>query len=125
MWGHASGWSSGITPAFAQRATVAYTDTTAKTLFTLPEGAIIIGFFINVTAAFNDSGTDLLDIGTADTADQFVADFDASSLGMTLQPSADESALTAETAIQAVYTGQNSDASAGAATIVCLYIEPV
>lgn len=110
--------------AFCQRATLAYTDTTAKDLFTLPAGAIIIGITVNVTTAFDDSGTDLIDIGNADTADAYVADFDASSQGMTLSPSADESALSAATVVKGVYTGQNSDAAAGAATIACLYVVP-
>ncbi len=110
--------------AYAARATIAHTDTAAKDLFTLPAGAVIIGIMLNITAAFDDTGTDLLDIGTSDTADQFVADFDASSTGMTLQPPADESAMSAATVVQGVYTGANGNAAAGAATITCLYIIP-
>ena len=114
----------GDSPLFAQRATLAYTDVAAKDLFTLPAGAIIIGFTINVTTAFNDSGADVIDIGDGTTADQFVADFDVSSIGMTLEPSDDESALSAATTLQGVYTGANTDATAGTAAITVLYIEP-
>lgn len=107
---------------YAQRATLAYTDTTAKTLFTLPVGAILIAFIVNITMAFNDSGTDLIDIGDSTTADRFVADLDGASAGLTLKPSADETALAAATVVKGKFTGQNSNASAGAATITALYI---
>ncbi len=110
--------------AYAQCATLAYSDTTARELFTLPAGAIILGFVINVTTAFDDTGTDLVDLGDGDTADRFVADFDASSAGLTLQPSADEGALAADTVVQGVYAGGNGDAANGAATISCLYVVP-
>ncbi len=110
--------------AYVQRATLDFEDTTAKDLFTLPAGAQIIGFLVNVTTAFDDSGgSDLLDLGTAETADQFVADFDCGSTGLTLQASADEDALSAATVVQGVYT-PGTGAAAGAATISCLYLVP-
>lgn len=111
-------------PLYAQRATLAYTDTTAKDLFTLSSGAQIIGFVVNVTTAFNDSGTDLVDIGDGTTADRFVADLDVSSAGISLVASDDEAALSADTVVKGVYTGGNTDASAGAATITAVYIVP-
>ena len=106
----------------AQRNTLAYTDTTAKTLFTLPAGAVIVGFLINVSTLFNDSGTDLVDIGDGTTAERFVANYDVSSAGLAWQASADEAALVAETVVKGVYAGQNANANAGAMTITCLYI---
>ena len=111
-------------PLRAQRATLAYTDTTAKDLFTLPAGSILIGFTLNVSEAFDDTGTDLVDIGDGTTADRFVADHDASSAGMSLVASDDETALSADTVVKGTYTGQNSNASAGAATITALYLVP-
>jgi hypothetical protein len=108
----------------AQRATIAHTDTTAKDLFTLPAGAIIIAFVVNVTEAFDDSGSsDLLDIGDGTTADRFVADQDVGSAGLALVPSADDAALSAATVIQGLYT-PGTGATAGAATITALYIVP-
>jgi hypothetical protein len=111
-------------PLRAQRATLAYTDTTAKTLFTLPIGAIILAFIVNVTTVFNDSGTDLIDIGVDGTPERFVADIDGSSAGIVLKASADEAALGAATAVKGVFTGQNANANAGAMTITALYIVP-
>jgi hypothetical protein len=112
-------------PLFAQRATLAYTDTTAKDLFTLPSGAILIGFVVNVTTGFDDTGTDLVDIGVDGTADRFVADMDVSSTGISLVASDDEAALSADTVVQGIYAGGNTDAANGAATITAVYIVPV
>lgn len=111
-------------PLRALRATLTYTDTTAKDLFTLPSGAMLIGFTIHVSTAFDDSGSDLIDIGDGTTADRFVAGHDASSGGISLVASADEAALSAGTVVKGVYAGGNTDASAGAATITALYIVP-
>jgi hypothetical protein len=108
----------------AQRATLAYTDTTAKDLFTLPAGAVIIGFVFNVTTQFDDSGTDLIDIGDGTTPDRFVSDYDGETTGIALVASADEAALSAETVVKGLFTGQNSNAANGAMTITCLYIVP-
>jgi hypothetical protein len=108
----------------AQRATLAYTNTTAKDLFTLPAGAQIVGFVFNVTTQFDDTGTDQIDIGDSTTADRFVADYDAETTGMALVASADEAALSADTPVKGIYTGGNGNAANGAATITCLYIVP-
>src|SRR5262245_41996606 len=42
---------------YASTATVAYTDTSAKDLFTLPANAVVKQILVNVTTVFNDSGT--------------------------------------------------------------------
>lgn len=108
----------------AQRATLAYTDTTAKDLFTLPAGAVLIAFVVNVSTNFDDTGTDLVDLGDGTTADRFVADLDVSSAGAQLVASADEGALSADTLVKGIFTGQNANAQQGAATITALYIVP-
>lgn len=107
----------------AQRATLAHTDTAAKTLFTLPAGVVIVGFFVNVSTAFNDGASNVLDIGDETTADRFVADLDcgADGAGMNVVASADEAALAADTVVTGVYT-PGTGATAGAATIVCQYM---
>ena len=108
----------------AQRATIAYTDTTAKDLFTLPTGAVLVGFVVNVTEAFDDSGSsDLLDIGDGTTADRFVADQDVGSAGISLVASDDEAALSAETVVKGLYT-PGTGATAGTATLTALYLVP-
>jgi hypothetical protein len=108
----------------AQRATLAYTDTTAKNLFTLPVGAQIVGFVVNVTTEFNGDTSNVLAIGDDTTTDRFVADYDCGTgaAGMALAASADEAALSAATAVKGVYVPGGGTPSAGAATITCLYI---
>lgn len=56
--------------------TVARTDTAAKTLFTLPSGATIIGISISSPTASNAGTTATLNIGVSGTAGKFVSAFD-------------------------------------------------
>jgi hypothetical protein len=108
----------------AQRATLAYTNTTAKDLFTLPVGAQIFGFVVNVTTEFNGDTSNVLAIGDGTTADRFVAEYDCGTgaAGMALAASADEAALSAATVVKGMYVPGGGTPSAGAATITCLYI---
>jgi hypothetical protein len=108
----------------AQRATLAYTDTTAKALFTLPAGAQIVGFVVNVTTEFNGDTSNVIDIGDDTTVDRFVAEYDCGTgaAGIALAASADEAALSAATVVTGVYTPGGGTPSAGAATLTCLYI---
>jgi len=107
--------------------TVAYTDTTAKALFTLPRGAVIVSVAVNVETAFNDTGTDLLDIGISTDADKYAVNLDVSSAGQIVTGFvASEllqfgTPLTADVTVQATYTGSNADPSAGLAQIVFTY----
>lgn len=104
--------------------TVAYTDTTAKTLFTLPAGAVPVAVLVNVTAAFDDTGTDLLDIGITGDANYFADNLNVASAGQ-LVTGMDTAALYTQlavpTAVTATYTGQNGDAAAGTAVIGVWY----
>jgi hypothetical protein len=108
----------------AQHATLAYTDTTAKDLFTLPAGAQIVGFVVNVTTEFNGDTSNVLAIGDDTTVDRFVADYDCGTgaAGMALAASVDEAALSSATTIKGVYVPGGGTPSAGAATLTCLYI---
>jgi len=107
---------------FQSRATVSYTDTSAKTLFTIPAGADIIGIIVDVTTAFNDSGTDLLDIGTSSDGDYFKNDLDVSSVGQTMTGWSHLGDVgSSDITVTATYTGQNGDASAGQATVIFLW----
>lgn len=107
-------------------ATIAYTDTTAKSLFTLPQGAVVTGIVVDVTTAFNDGGTDLLDIGITGTGAYYVNDLSVASVG---QPAVTvvagrlfATALTEPTVVTATYIPGTPDASAGVATIAFRYI---
>lgn len=106
-------------------ASVAYTDTTAKTLFTLPAGAVIVGWLVNVSTAFNSSGTDLLDIGNSGTANAYANDLNVASAGQIntgFVVSALFTELTEEVTVTATFVQSVADATTGAATIAVLYI---
>lgn len=110
--------------------TIEYTDTTAKLLFTLPEGAVIVDFYCDVKTAFDDSGTDLLNVGTAGNPDAYVDDLAGGTAALTRMggaatlPRTDAmgAALTNDTPIYGVYAGQNANATAGVAVFVMFYI---
>lgn len=56
-------------------------DGTVKELFLLPKGARIVDIIVDVEAAFNDSGTDLLEVGTKGNPDAILDDVDLSFAG--------------------------------------------
>lgn len=107
--------------------TVAYTDTAAKALFTLPKGAVIVGWSVNVRTAFNSSGTDLLDIGNTGTGDAYCADLDVSSVATLRESTAAFveagmfTPLTDDTPITATFAQSVADASAGEADVCVFY----
>jgi hypothetical protein len=108
------------------RKTVLFSNTaTQLTVGTVPAGAVLLTPLSGavVTTAFNDSGTDFLDIGTSTTGDLFATDLDVSSLGF---KACDESVAGAlfsvDTVITATYTGQNGNATTGAAEVVIAFI---
>lgn len=103
---------------------VTFGDTTAKQLFALPKGAYVLDVRVQVETAFNDSGTDLLDIGTDSDADYFVNDADVSSAGYLAVTLLQAPKLTSLTGITATYTGQNSNASAGKALVYVVFGSP-
>lgn len=108
-------------------ATVAYTDTVGKALFTIPAGAYIFQWIINVTTAFNDSGTDILDLGVSGTTQKFAAAVDVSSTGLKTALVVAAQVGVIQSTAQAIlgqYTGQNANSSAGAAVIVCSFFVP-
>jgi hypothetical protein len=105
--------------------TMAYTDTTAKNLFSLPKGAIIVAWIVNITTAFNSSGTDLLDIGKTGTAAEFADDLDVSATGQIPNgyvPGKMFTPLTEDTQVIGTFVQSVADASAGAATVACIYM---
>src|ERR1051326_2294604 len=106
-------------------ASLAYTDTTAKALFTIPDTAVIVQWIINVTTAFNDSGTDQVNIGVSGTAAKFASALDVSTTGLKTSGVVLTQVGNAQSGAQAVlgiYAGQNSNASAGAMYIMVEYV---
>ena len=59
-----------------------FEDTTAKTLFTLPPGAVPLDWWIDVTTDFNAGTNNNIDIGAGADADYFAADLGIGTLGL-------------------------------------------
>lgn len=116
------------TYAMAKQITYASPGTTvALTIGTLPIGAMVTGGGAYVTTAFNDSGTDVIDIGTSGDADAFATLLDVSSVGYKVLDelaTTDDYSATLEVTVTATYTGQNANASTGVATIFVFYVMP-
>lgn len=107
--------------------TLIRTNTTAKALFTIPAGAVIVSWILNVTTAFNSDGTDLVNIGISGTANKFVSALDVSTTGL-LSVGVDASQIgsvqsTAQ-AVTGIYAAGGSAPSTGAMTIICQYYIP-
>jgi hypothetical protein len=113
--------------AFVLSNTLAYTNSTAKAMFTIPDGAYIVQWVVNVITAFNDSGTDLIDVGISGTTQKFVAALDVAATGLkTVNVVAAEIGIvqTPARAVIATYNGQNANASTGALVLMALCFIP-
>lgn len=94
--------------------------------FTLPAGTLIEGIHRKVTAVFDGSGTDLLQVGTVADPDRFVAtgDTDLTSLGDTRAAAAAADTppfqLAADQVLQFRYDDQNGDATTGSVDVTVL-----
>lgn len=108
-------------------ATLAYTDTVAKALFTVPAGAYVIDWVVNVLTLFNSDGTDLVDIGITGTAEKFAANIDVASTGLkTTGIVAAQIGIVQATdqPILGIYANGGSAASTGAMVIMCRFFIP-
>jgi len=116
---------------FCLQNTVAYTDTTNKTLGVIPANAKIVDVWVNVTTAFDDTGTDLLNVGsTSGDPDEWVDAASVAATGLVRAGSGATYPVDAFTigasnvTVYGKYVGQNSNAAAGAANVCILYILP-
>lgn len=83
---------------------------------TVPEikpGDLLLRAWVQVDVAFDDSGTDLVDVGWDGSVDGLAANLDVSSTGVVVG-SATAVKLPAAKVFQFQYDGQNSNATAGA-----------
>lgn len=111
-------------------AAVDYTMITATTLFTIPRGAVLIDYMVDISTAFDDSGTDLLTVGTVADPDRYVDDlaggvagrFRAGAGATTPVTNLWHTPFTEDTAIVFTYTGENTDATEGAGVVALFYI---
>lgn len=109
-------------------ASLAYTDAgTPKALFTIPDTAVIVQWIINVTTAFNSSGTDLVSIGVSGTAGKFALSVDVAATGLKTTGVVLTQVGNAQSGAQAVlgaYTQGVADATTGALFIIVQYVIP-
>lgn len=117
----------GVVQTLRKKITFADNGTTI-TVGKMPPYSIVTGGGVHIVTAFNDSGTDLLDIGfigaTTD-ADAYATQLTLAAVGFIVL---DELAATTnimgtvEHTVTCLYTGQNSNASAGEAWVIVNYV---
>lgn len=108
-------------------AKLTYKDTAAAKLFSLPKTAHLLEIYVVVKTAFNDSGTDVLDIGVATDTDKFVNDLDVSSAGVletTLLAYGPLAGAGPQIEVVGQFIGQNGNATAGEAYVYAVYTSP-
>jgi hypothetical protein len=102
----------------------AATDTTVV----IPANSQIVSVDVNVETAFNDTGADILEVGSSADTDLYVNDTDISAAGSIAMGTA---ALCAnwkdigstDIVVGYIYNGANNDATAGAATVTINYLQ--
>jgi hypothetical protein len=97
----------------------------------LPPYASVVSGGVHIVTAFNDSGTDLLDVGLASTygvtenTDAFATDLDLSAVGFIALDELGATTNIMQTTparVVATYTGSNNNASAGVAYVVVGFV---
>lgn len=103
--------------------TLAADDGTSEGVIQVPEGATVIGGFINVKTAFDSTTSDALDIGDGDDIDRYTATpIDLQSTGVTALDITGYQ-YTSQDDIDVQWTaGSTGTATAGEAEIVVQYV---
>ena len=94
----------------------------------IPANSQIVSVDVNVETAFNDSGADVLEVGSSADTDLYVNDTDISAIGSIAMGTAALCANwkdigSSDIRVGYIYNGANNDASAGAATVVINYLQ--
>jgi len=102
--------------------------TATDTSVVIPANSQIVRIDVNVETAFNDSGTDILEVGSSADTDLYVNDVAISAVGKIALGTAALCANwkdigTSDIKIGYIYNGANNDASAGAATVTISYLQ--
>ncbi len=106
------------------QAVVTYQDTTPRSLFSLPSGAIPLYAVVQTEVAFNDSGTDVLNLGIDQDDDYLAAGVSLASVGGQMVVFNQSPDLSRQVGVIAKYIGQNGDASAGRAVVNLIFATP-
>jgi hypothetical protein len=109
--------------------TIAYTDSSAVTIGTIPANAQIVDINIDVTTAFNAATTNTIAVGKSGSAAAYAAATGVGSAGRasvasTGVYSAWADVGSAEVAVTATYAQTGTAASAGAARVTIVYRSP-
>ena len=110
--------------SFAYSTEGSATDTTVV----IPANSQIVSIEVNVETAFNDSGNDLLEVGSSADTDLYINDVSIAAIGKIALGTAALCANwkdigTSDIKIGYIYNGANNDASAGAATVTISYLQ--
>ena len=102
--------------------------TATDTTVVIPANSQIVRIDVNVETAFNDSGNDLLEVGSSADTDLYVNDVSIAAIGKIALGTAALCAnwkdiRTSDIRIGYIYNGANNDASAGAATVTISYLQ--
>ncbi len=102
--------------------------TATDTNVVIPANSQIVSVDVNVETAFNDSGADILEVGSSADTDLYVNDTDISAVGSIAMGTAALCANwkdigTSDIRVGYIYNGANNDASAGAATVTINYLQ--
>ena len=114
----------------SQSFSFAYTTegTATDTNVVIPANSQIVSIDVNVETAFNDSGADILELGSSADTDLYVNDVSIAAVGPAALGTAGLCANwkdigTSDIRIGYIYNGANNDASAGAATVTINYLQ--
>ncbi len=110
--------------SFAYSTEGSATDTTVV----IPANSQIVSVDVNVETAFNDSGSDLLEVGSSADTDLYINDVSIAAIGKIALGTAALCANwkdigTSDIKVGYIYNGANNDASAGAATVTINYLQ--
>ena len=102
--------------------------TATDTTVVIPANSQIVSIDVNVEIAFNDSGSDLLEVGSSADTDLYVNDTVIAAIGSIAMGTAALCANwkdigTSDIVVGYIYNGANNDASAGAATVTINYLQ--
>ena len=102
--------------------------TATDTAVVIPANSQIVSVDVNVETAFNDSGSDLLEVGSSADTDLYVNDVSIAAIGKIALGTAALCANwkdigTTDIVVGYIYNGANNDASAGAATVTINYLQ--
>lgn len=119
------GTYKGMPKLVAKKTITYFTRGSAQVLVALPADGVVWSIQLEVTEAFNGSGTDLLDIGVTGTGNHYKDDLDVSgTIALSVETAMDGNVpehLSGGTNIIAQYFDENSDATAGSLDIYVEY----